>query len=221
MDLSIYDRLLTLPLFQGLSKTDFEDVLAKVRFDFSTVSDGETFIHCGDACDSFVFLLNGEIVSARHSSDSKLLFRETILETLMLEPYSMFGLTPVFTKDYTAIGNAGLLRVSKQYLYSELYKYSVCRMNLLNMLCGRIQATEAEKWNLRALSLRERIVNTVSGLSDYQTGPKEVRVRMEDFAGILGETRLNVSKTLNELSKEGKIVLRRGGFDVPSLENLK
>ena len=43
---------------------------------------------------------------------------------------------------------------------------------------------------------------------------------MEDFAAILGETRLNVSKTLNSLENEGLIVLNRGGFVVPSLERL-
>lgn len=220
MDFSMYDTLLGLPLFQGLSKAEFEQVLAKVRFDFSSVQNGTRFICAGDRCDCFVFLISGNAVSRRTSSDCIFSLSEKLSATLLLEPYSMFGMQPFFVKDYIAEGTAGILRVDKQYLYSELYKYSICRMNLLNMLSGRIQALESDLWNLAGCPLRERIIFIVRRLSDLPNGCKEVRVKMDDFAGILGETRLNVSRTLNALQDEGLIVLKRGGFDVPELERL-
>lgn len=214
MDFSIYDTLLSLPLFQGLSKHDFDEILAKVRFDFSAVREGETFISRGSLCMHFVFLLNGRIMSHRTSADGRLEFSEEIEAPAMIEPHSMFGIDPTFKKDYIASENIGLLRIEKQYLYSELYKYSICRMNLLNMLSGRIQVMENGLWELRETNIRERIANIVAGLSEYATGRKEVRVKMEDLAAILGETRLNVSRALNELEKEGRIILKRGGFTV-------
>lgn len=214
MDFSIYDTLLSLPLFQGLSKHDFDGILAKVRFDFSTISEGETFISRGSLCTHFVFLLNGRIISHRTLADGKLEFCEEIEAPAMLEPQSMFGIDPTFKKDYIACEDIGLLKIEKQYLYSELYKYSICRMNLLNMLSGRIQVMESGLWALQETNIRERIANIVAGLSEYTSGRKEVRVRMEDLAAILGETRLNVSRTLNELEKDGKIILKRGGFTV-------
>lgn len=220
MDSSIYNVLLTLPLFQGLTKSEFGEIIGKVRFDFSTIDDGVTFIRAGEPCEGFVFLLNGSVVSRRSSDDGRLVLCETVSAPAMIEAYSMSGFLPAFVKDYTACGNVGVLKFDKQYLYSELYKYDICRMNLLNMLSGRIQTLEADLWKLRGGSLRDRIVRLVAGLCDSSCGTKEVRVKMDDLSDILCETRLNVSRALNALADERKIVLRRGGFDVPSMERL-
>lgn len=218
MNSSIYNVLLTLPLFQGLTKNEFGEIIEKIRFDFSTVEDGVTFIKAGDVCDGFVFILNGTAISKRTSSDGRFVISETVCAPTMLEAYSMYGFQPSYVKDYTANGSVGLLRFDKQYLYSELYKYNICRMNLLNMLSGRIQNLEADMWRLQGGCLRERIVRLVSGLCDSSIGRKEVRVKMDDLSGILCETRLNVSRALNSLEDEHKIILRRGGFDIPSME---
>ena len=220
MDSPIYDILLTLPLFQGLAKSEFGEIIEKVRFDFLTVEDGVTFIKAGDSCDGFVFLLNGSAVSRRVSADGRFVLCETVDAPAMIEAYSMSGFLPVFVKDYTACGNVGVLRFDKQYLYSELYKYDICRMNLLNMLSGRIQTLESDLWRLCGGSLRKRIVRLVAGLCDSLSGSKEVRVKMDELSEILCETRLNVSRALNALADERKIVLRRGGFDIPSMERL-
>lgn len=220
MDFSIYDTLLSLPLFQGLSKHDFEEILEKVRFDFSAVHADETFIRSGEQCFHFVFLLNGRTMSHRATADGKFEFSEEIEAPAMIEPHSLFGLNPTFKRTYSACGDIGILKIEKQYLYSQLYRYSICRMNLLNMLSGRIQNIESGLWELRATTIRERIANIVAGLSENGNGRKEVRVKMDDLAAILGETRLNVSRTLNELEKDGKIILKRGGFTALS-PNLK
>ena len=93
-------------------------------------------------------------------------------------------------------------------------------MNLLNMLSGRIQSSENERWDIHGTTIRERIVALMKRLSEGQQGYREIRVRMEDLAEILGETRLNVSRTLNQMAADNVISLKRGGFDIPSLELL-
>ncbi len=220
MTSSIYDTLLGLPLFQGLSKSEFEEVLGKLRLDFTTVPDGCGFIKAGDKCSSFFFVLSGTVRSSRSSADGRVTLGEYLSAPALLESHSLFGIQPVFVKSYTAAGSVSIVRFDKQYLYSVLYKYNICRMNLLNILSGRIQTLENDKWRLDGGSLRDRIVRLVSGLCDIPGGAKEVTVKMDDFADILAETRLNVSRNLNALADEGKIILRRGGFDIPSLEKL-
>ena len=214
MDNSIYDILLGLPLFQGLSQTEFEQILSKVRLEFSTVQAGVTFVNAGEQCGNFVFILKGNVTSRRSTADGRLTLIEHIDAPLFIEPYSMFGMRPVYCKSYTAVTTTGILRIDKQYLYSELYKYNTCRMSLLNLLSGRIQALEADKWDLRGTTLRERMAKLFGTLSDNPAALCQVIVRMEDLAEILGETRLNVSKALNALQAEGRITLRRGAITV-------
>lgn len=221
MDYTIYDTLLGLPLFQGLSKTEFEEVLEKVRFEFRTIIKGQTFIKAGMPCSKFVFILNGSVLSSRTTQNGTLTFSETIDTPFLIEPHSLFGIQPAFTRQYTAKENSSLLIIDKQYLYSELYKYEICRMNLMNILSGRIQNLENQIWDKRETRMEERLATIVCSFSDIPSGPKEIRVRMEDLSRILGETRLSVSKLLNSMAHEGKIVLKRGGFTILALENLQ
>ena len=52
----MYDNLLLLPLFQGLSISEFTTILEKVRFHFQTIQEGETFIRQGDFFQNKCFL---------------------------------------------------------------------------------------------------------------------------------------------------------------------
>jgi CRP-like cAMP-binding protein len=51
-------------------------------------------------------------------------------------------------------------------------------------------------------------------------GTKRIQIKMERLAELLCETRLNVSKALNELKDEGYIELQRKEIIVPSLKKL-
>ena len=51
-------------------------------------------------------------------------------------------------------------------------------------------------------------------------GEKSVQIKMERLAGILCETRLNISKALNEMQDEGYIELHRKEIIVPSLKKM-
>lgn len=221
MDYTIYDTLLGLPLFQGLSKAEFEEVLEKVRFEFRTIRKGQTFIKAGTPCGKFVFILNGSVISSRSTTNGMLTFSETIDSSFLIEPHSLFGIQPSYTRHYKANEDTSLLIIDKQYLYSELYKYEICRMNLMNILSGRIQNIENLIWNMHGMNLEERLGTLVSCLSDIPYGPKEISVKMEDLSQLFGETRLSISKMLNGMAGEGKITLKRGGFTILALENLQ
>ena len=49
MELPMYDTLLSLPLFQGMSQTDFNSLLQKIRLDFVRFETGETIISSGQS----------------------------------------------------------------------------------------------------------------------------------------------------------------------------
>ena len=46
------------------------------------------------------------------------------------------------------------------------------------------------------------------------SGRKVMKVKMEDLAQILNETRLNVSRALNQMQDEGLLSLHRGGIEI-------
>lgn len=220
MESSIYDSLLSLPLFQGLAKVDFESILDKVRLDFRKVVAGTEFMKVGTPSNSFVFLLDGTAAVERSTRDGRLIFRENVSNPVLFEPHSLFGASPVTRHSCMAVTDCSLLSFEKHYLYSVLFRYDICRMNMMNMLSGRIQNLESDLWDLHGGDIRSRFVRLMNALSDVQTGEKLVRVKMEVLADILEETRLSVSKMLNALSDEGLVELGRGWFRIPAIEKL-
>jgi CRP-like cAMP-binding protein len=220
MELPMYETLLSLPLFQGMSQADFNSLLQKIRLDFVRYADGDVIIEKGDRCGSLAFLINGTVESSRSGMDGNFTFSEQIDAPCLIEPYSMFGRAGSYQRTYKAKESCSFLMVDKQYIYTELGKYNICRMNLLNILSGRVQQLDAHIWSLDGMALRERIIRFIKGLSDIQSGQKRLAIKMNDLATLMDATRLNVSRELNALESEGLISLRRKEILIPALENL-
>ena len=216
----MYDTLLSLPLFQGMSQADFNSLLQKIRLDFVRYEQGSTPITAGERCKSFAFLINGTLESMRQGMDGNLTFMEQIEAPCLIEPYSMFGRVGSDQRTYTALTPCSFLMVDKQYIYTELGKYNICRMNLLNILSGRVQQLDSHIWGMESANLRGQIIRFIKGLSDIQTGSKKLCIKMNDLAALMDATRLNVSRELNALEADGLIALRRKEIFIPALENL-
>jgi CRP-like cAMP-binding protein len=220
MELPMYDTLLSLPLFQGMSQADFNSLLQKIRLDFVRYEEGATIISAGERCKSFAFLINGTVESSREGMESNMSFMEQIDAPFLIEPYSMFGRVGSYQRTYTAATPCSFLMVDKQYIYTELGKYNICRMNLLNILSGRVQQLDSHVWTMEGADLRGRIIRFIKGLSDIQNGTKKLIIKMNDLATLMDATRLNVSRELNALEAQGLISLRRKEIFIPALENL-
>ena len=61
----------------------------------------------------------------------------------------------------------------------------------------------------------------VCALSSTKKSPKHIKVKMEDLADMIGETRLNVSKELNSMKNEGIAKIKRGEIIIDNINDLK
>ena len=57
----LYDSLLSLPLFLGMTRYDFQNVAGKTRFDFQKLEAGETIVEEGTSCTRLYYLISGDI----------------------------------------------------------------------------------------------------------------------------------------------------------------
>lgn len=216
----MFDTLLSLPLFQGMTVNDFDTLLRKMRLDFVRYEAGETIITAGDRCSSFAFILSGNVMSSRNGVADRYTFHEVLAAPYLIEPYSMFGRAGSYQRSYTAMEQVSMLHIDKQYVYTEIGRYNICRMNLLNMLSGRMQQADNYIWNLDEMDLRQRIVHFIKGLCDVRGGEKRLEMKMSELAVLMDATRINVSKYLNEMAQEELITLKRGVIIVPDLDRL-
>lgn len=217
---TMYDNLLQLPLFQGLCKADFTSIIEKVKFHFSNFRADETIFVQGEACKRLVFLLNGEICSHTINAERNYRLSEIHQGPAIIEPYSLFGIQPTYTATYKAHTNVKLLTIDKAYILSELNNYEIFRINFLNLLSNRGQQATTKLNNNRIGTIQEKFADFFRFRCHRLEGEKTLHVTMEDLADLIGETRINVSRLLNELNHKGIIQLKRKEMFIPALEKL-
>ena len=216
----MYDNLLQLPLFQGLCKDDFTTIIEKVKFHFLNYKENDIIRNQGDTCNQLVFLLSGEITQKVANEEEGYTLSETLHAPHIIEPYSLFGMDTRYTATYLAKTDATLLTIDKAYVYTELNNYEIFRLNYLNILSNRIRVSHKKLWSNHMSSLNEKFVYFLLDRCLKPQGDKVLNITMEDLARIVNETRINVSRMLNDMHQQGLIQLKRKEIYIPALEKL-
>ncbi len=220
MELTMYDKLLLLPLFQGLCKSDLTHILEKVKLEFTAYQPGEYLIRQGDTCNRLLFLLEGEMVAESVDEANSFVLSEQLQSPYIIEPYSLYGMHTTYTASYIAESAVSTLSIDKGYVLTELSRYPIFQLNFLNLLSNRVQNIRRKLWHTHIGDVREKVVNFLLLRCERPTGRKVLRVRMEDLAGLINETRLNVSKVLNDYQSRSLVELSRKEILIHDLDSL-
>lgn len=220
MELTMYDKLLQLPLFQGMSKFDFTDILEKVTIHFNKYEPGSCLVRQDTPCNQLIFVLDGEVQIESNDKTHKYTLWENFKSPNVIEPYSLFGMRPYFTASYTAVTEVNTLNIDKSYILNELCRYEVFNLNYMNMLSNRSQVIYNKLWNAHIGKTRDKIINFLLLRCMTPYGAKKLSIRMEDLARLIDDTRINVSNVLNDLQNRGLIQLGRRTFSIPELREV-
>lgn len=216
----MFDTLLQLPLFQGLCHEDFTNILGKVKIRFTKHKAGETIIESGESCDQLFFILKGEVSMATTSKKETFTFIEHIEAPYVVEPYSLFGMNTSYTSSYITRTEVHTISICKSFVLADLFKYEIFRMNYMNIISNRAQNQCARLWEEPTQGLEDKIIRFILTHSEKPSGEKIMKVKMDDLAYCLDDTRLNTSKMLNELQNKGLIELRRKEIIIPDAQLL-
>lgn len=216
----MYESLLCLPYFQGMSKDDITAILGKVTLEFKRYSDGDVIFSKGEKCDKFTILTQGTVSGISNSPDNSYTITESLCAPFTIEPYSIFGYDTKYRRDYIAKGDCTILSIDKHYIYGELSRHDIFTINLLNIISRKTQQIEERIWNYDSTALHGRIAQFIANRCETQEGEKHISIKMERLAALLCETRLNVSKALNEMQDTGHLTLHRGGITIHAIERL-
>ncbi len=222
VDGQIFNRLLTLPLFQGMSRSHLQEVVAHTRLGFSQHDEGTVVVRRGDRCTHQRFLVGGTLIAESESDTGEYSMRETIAAPYLLQPERLFGLTQNYTYTFTAHHHSQILEISKDEMVRLCAKFDIFRTNLLNILTTQSQRAADEPWHEPARTLPDKISHFIMSHSLQPTGEKWLHIKMETLARHIGESRLNVSQQLRHWEREGIIQLSRNNIFIPNglrLEN--
>jgi len=218
--LKIYEQLLQFPLFQGMSHDDLEIIAGYIRLGFVKVSAGKQIVAAGDACHQLFFLINGSVKVETASDDYSYSVIEHMSAPYILQQEAIFGYYQRYTHTYSAISDANFLTIEKEEVLHLLEDFLVFRLNMINLFATQTQKQVRQVWQRHPMSLRGRVVRFFAQRCIYPAGQKTFMILMERLAEELNDSRLNVSRVLNQLQREGLVQLHRGRVVIPQLERL-
>ncbi len=216
----IHERLLGLPLFQGMSRGDLESAMAQAKFTALTVAKGRTVAREDDACLEFYFLTRGTLSSTKRADDGGYHVTETVQAPDVLQPERIFGLTQRYTRTFRTVTECDLISLGKAEMLMLSDRFQIFRLNLLNMISTRSQRLVLLPWRTKPRTVRHKIVRFIEDRCARPAGEKTLGIKMERLAWEIGESRLNVSRELNAMDSEGLLSISRGCIHVPALERL-
>ncbi len=218
--LQFTNTLLTTPLFQGMCRTDLQDVVKSLALTVERKRKGDVIITAGQACKSVTLVLDGAVSVATRSMDRSYEIIETLPAPQQFQAERLFGQRMLFTATVHAAEPCHVITIAKRDVLGLFDKYDIFRLNLLNLLVVKLQREETRNWSATHYSLPRRIALFILRHCQYPAGEKTLRTTMNALAAELNETRINVSVALNDLRYRGLIQLTRGIIRVPALETL-
>lgn len=219
--LQLYEKLLELPLFQGMSRDDLDTVVGQTRFNFGKFRPGEVVAKAGTECHHILFLLTGSLTVESKADDYSYAFIEDIAAPHMLQPEYLFGISPRYTRTYIAREDCSFITLSKTETLKLTDDFIIFKLNLLNIISTRAQKAAQCPWRPNVTDLRSLIYRFFSTHCLYPAGHKTVVIKMVKLAEELNDSRLDISRALNQMQSQGLLQLYRGRIIIPKLELLK
>ena len=220
IDSNTFPRLVTIPLFQGISRGEFDEIASKMHFSFQTYHAGEDIVIADTPCQELVCTITGRFVHEKRADDGSYTFREYSEKPMVLQPDRLFGRYPYYSTTVRAVADAYVLTIPKKEVRDVLFNFLTIHINYLNLVCSAKQHWEGRMWKQLPSNLEERFLYFLLGRATRPAGRKELDIGMVDLANELVTTRLNVSKMLNELKDENLLYLSRGRIEIPEIEKI-
>ncbi|MGM9804508.1 MAG: Crp/Fnr family transcriptional regulator [Muribaculaceae bacterium] len=202
---SIFDTLMALPLFQGISRLKLSELVEKVPFHFSKYRDGNPIVKAGDKCNSMLFLVSGQVRIDIPCQNKRIHFIETVTAPNVIGPEYMFGKTTAYPFNVFSHGVCGTLQITKADYVNMLQTDKVFLFNILNMLSRSNQTSTASILSHTKGSICERIAQMVSILAHPDATDLRISFRQKDFSSMLGSQRTSFINALEHMKADGLI----------------
>ena len=187
---------------------------------FETYNEGQYIVQENAPCHQLIFVLKGnfevETIAANHNYS----ITEILHAPGLLQPERLWGLMQFYTKSFRCKTSCQILSIEKSEIMKLCDQYLIFRINLFNLLSTAAQRSERRLLRLTSASLEHRIIYFFADRCLQLAGAKTIKIKMTQLATEINDSRLDVSRALNNLQQMGLIRLRRNYIEIEKLEEI-
>lgn len=209
----MFEKLQCLPLLMGLSVDDLMDIVEKVKFEFNKYQDGHLIVAQGDKCDKIIYVLNGNLCTCKHDVNKSFMIYEYFnQEPYIIEPQNLWGMHQRFDRSYSFTSDGSTCIINKRNINYLMSHYDIIKTNFLNMICNKLQYSTESLSNSLPHTTEEKLMFFIKHNKVGYYGQTEIKIKMQQLANIISDTRLNVSNVLNKWKRLGIAEIHRGNI---------
>ncbi|MCM1518756.1 MAG: Crp/Fnr family transcriptional regulator [Pseudoflavonifractor sp.] len=202
---SMYDILLDLPLFKGVSRERISEIVGAAKFHFLKYLEGETVVTAGEPCTHIKFIISGRARFSVVNADGRFRVSETLAAPEVISPEFLFGRVTSYPCTGVALEPTGILQISKPDYMRILNSDDIFLYNFLNILSVNAQNPVEGVLALTTGSIEERIAFWIVSLTQRGGTDIALTCRQRDLYSLFGVQRTSFLSTLESLKERGVI----------------
>lgn len=213
----MFERMQSLPLLQGLNLQDFNDLIINLKLDFQQWDEGDVIVSQGERTSNLIYIMDGVFEAEMHDANTALIISEVCSGKMtphLIEPYNLFSVKRTYERTYSFISKGATFTISRDFFVQRMLHNHVVRTNFINYLSNNLRKRNDARGAVPINGVEAKMKAAIASFCLTPDGEKVMRVKMNDFATLIDETRLNVSGVLNRWQAQGLIELRRYGFTI-------
>lgn len=199
----MYEILLGLPLFSGVTYERISEVIGSSKFHFLKYEPGQEVISAGELCTHIKCIVSGSVSMTLSSSDDRFRISQTLSAPEVIAPDFLFGRATRYPCRVTSNGKSGILQISKADYLNILHSDRVFLFNFLNLLSRNAQKSVDGVLALTTGSLIQRIAFWIIALTQHNATDIVLTCRHRDLYTMFGVQRTNFYAALDSLRHAG------------------
>ena len=197
---SMYQQLMQLPLFQGVSTDLITALVEKLPVHFLKYRNGEQIVAAGDTCTHIKFIVSGKVRVITPCSRLRVSLEQTLSTPHVLAAEYLFGRDTNYPFTAYAEGPCGILQLLKGDYIKMINTDKVFLFNILNYLSSGSQRGLSLALSSRDGSVAERLAMLVSVLTVTGATDVVLKYKQKDLCSLLGTQRTTLVAMLDKLS---------------------
>ena len=202
---SMFELLMNLPLFRGVSRSRIAEVVGSAKFHFLKYPKGETVVRAGEECTHLAFVISGSVRSEISNSSKRFSVSQTLKAPSAIAPDFLFGRTTRYPGIVVALTDCSILKISKVDYIRILNADQVFMFNFLNTLSVNAQKALDGILALTSGGLDERIAFWIIALTQPGSEDIELTCKTRDLCNLFSVQRNVFDAACHEMEQRNLI----------------
>lgn len=219
--LNMYESLMTLPLFKGISYKRVSEMVGNTRLAFFKYLAGQEIFSAGAKCDRIKFVFAGSVRLTMTSSSERVTISQTLKAPAIIQPDYLFGRNTHYPVSAVAVDTVSIIEIDKASLLNLLREDEIILFNYLNILSTDAQKSTDGMMAVISGSIEERIAFWIISMTQMGSEDIVLKARARDLYTVFGVARSSFMAALDRMVSMGIIEYTANEIKVLSRKGLR